>query len=95
MDDNKEVSIRVATILKIEVLEKLESEKDGVELNEGYQFEVDGPIPQLADAIAKMAFEMDKEETLGNKGGGAFLALVAEYYKNLTEGGTSNETTRV
>ena len=85
-----EVSIRVSTILKIEVLEQLTPSEDGVELNEGYQFEVNGPIPQLADGIAKMALEMDKEPTLGNKGGGAFLALITEYYNLLKEGGKAS-----
>jgi len=84
---NNEVSIRVSTILKIEVLEQLTPSEDGVELNEGYQFEINGPIPQLADGIAKMAFEMDKDSDLGIKGGGAFLALIAEYYQRLREGG--------
>lgn len=82
-----EVSVRTATILKIDVLEQLTPVKEGMELNEGYQFELDGSIPQVADGIAKMAFEMDRDNDFGIKGGGAFIALIAEYYKKLVEGG--------
>lgn len=92
MDD---VSVRKATILKIDVIEQLTPDEKGVELNEGYEFEVNGALPQLADGIAKMAYEMDKDQEFGTKGGGAFLALIAEYYKKLNEGGKQDETARL
>jgi len=95
MDEMKEVSTRTTTILTIEALEQLTPGEEGVELNEGYQYEVKGSIPQLADAIAKLAHEMDKDKDMGTKGGGAFLALIAQYYKTLDEGGTQNETARL
>jgi len=90
-----EVSTRKVNILKIDVIEQLTPSEQGVELNEGYEFEVNGAIPQLADGIAKMAFEMDRDKDFGTKGGGAFIALIAEYYRKLSEGGKQSETTRL
>lgn len=73
---------RTKRILEIKVLEVLVPQEDGVELNEGYTFEIDGSLPQLADGIAKMMLELDKDSDLGEKAGGAFLTLVTQYYNN-------------
>ena len=70
-------------VLNIKVIEKLTPDDEGVNLNEGYEYDVNGTIPQLADGIAKMAIEMDKQPDLGDKAGGAFLALVEQYYLKL------------
>ena len=80
---NMEPVNRTSEILKISVLETLKPEEEGIELNEGYTYEVNGSIPQLADGLAKMAVEMDKQPDLGDKAGGAFLALVQQYYIKL------------
>lgn len=71
---------RTTKILEIRVLELLKPEKEGVELNEGYEYEINGSIPQLADGIAKMLIQMDKDKDFGKKGGNAFLTLITEYY---------------
>ena len=80
---NMEPVNRTSEILKISVLETLKPEEEGIELNEGYTYEVNGSIPQLADGLAKMPIEMDKQPDLGDKAGGAFLALVQQYYMKL------------
>lgn len=78
---------RKLQILKITALEILDPSEAGVELNEGYEFEVNGAIPQLADGIAKMLFEMDRDiESFGSDAGGAFLALIQQYYEMLKKG---------
>ena len=77
---------RTKLILEVRAIEKLDPTEEGMELNEGYQYEVNGSIPQLADGIAKMALEMDKDENLGEAAGGAFLELVNQYYQKLKEG---------
>lgn len=75
-------AIRLRELLTIHVQEKLSVDKKGLELNEGYQFEVNGALPELADGIAKLAIEMEKAG-FGDKSGDYFLALVNEYYKRL------------
>ena len=80
---NMDPVTRTNTILNIKVIEKLTPDDEGVNLNEGYEYDVNGTIPQLADGIAKMAIEMDKQPDLGDKAGGAFLALVEQYYLKL------------
>lgn len=88
MDDikNTQTVTRTKQILEIKTVERLEPTDEGMDLNEGYEYEIDGSIPQLADGLAKMAIEMDKDPDLGEKAGGAFLALVLEYYNKLLEG---------
>ena len=76
---------RRARILEIDAIESLTPDENGVELNEGYEYYVDGSLPQLADSIAKLALELDKDASMGESGGAAFLALVAQYYTKLKE----------
>lgn len=73
-------SIRTKTILSIKTLEKLTPIEEGVELNEGYEFETNGALPEIADGIAKMANELDKMKELGENAGSYFLQLVSDYY---------------
>lgn len=80
-------SKRTSVILEIKVVESLERVEEGYDLNEGYEYEVSGSIPQLADGIAKMIHEMDKDEQFGDLGGQAFLELINQYYYKLKEGG--------
>lgn len=67
-------------ILEVQAIEILTPQEEGVELNEGYDYKVDGAIPELADSLAKLAVEMDKDPELGEKAGGAFLNLIQQYY---------------
>lgn len=81
---------RTHPILLIErrrAFEPIEGEDGKVDLNEGYKYSVDAPIPEIADAIAKMALEMDKMAELGEGAGGGFIALITEFHRKLKEGG--------
>lgn len=84
-----EASIRTHTILVIKRRRSFDVKSDDdskVELNEGYDFDVDAPIAEIADGLAKMAIEMDKMIDLGEEAGGAFIQLIAEFYKKLKGG---------
>ena len=84
-----EASIRTHNILVVKRRRSFDVKSDDdskVELNEGYDFEVDAPIAEIADGLAKMAIEMDKMTELGEEAGGAFIQLVAEFYKKLKGG---------
>ena len=89
-----ETSTRLKTILTIQAVEVLEPTKAGMQLNEGYQFEVDGAFPEIADAIAKMAAAMDNDPEFGDKSGHLFITLINQYYES-ARGGDEGETTRV
>ena len=67
-------SKRTKTILVVRSLEQLNPTKKGLELNVGYEFEVDGPLPEVADGIAKMAKELDKMQ--GESAGAYFVELI-------------------
>lgn len=75
-------NIEILTVTSIETLTAIE---EGVELTEGYTYDVHGSIPQLADSIAKLAIEFDKE--FGDGAGSAFLALMHQYYETNKEKG--------
>lgn len=75
--------IKPKTLLVIQSKPVLSAKKKGVELNEGYDFSVDGAIPEIADAIAKFALELPKNG-FGPDSGSYFITLVGEYYKKLT-----------
>ena len=80
---NMEPVDRTHTILNIKVVEKLTPEDEGVDLNEGYEYDLNGSIPQIADGLAKMFIEMDKQEDMGQDAGGALLNLIEQYYLKL------------
>lgn len=81
-----ETVTRTKLILEVRAVENLDPTEEGMELNEGYQYEVNGSLPQLADGIAKMAIEMNKDSDLGENAGGVFLELITQYYRKLQEG---------
>lgn len=72
-------SKRTKTILVVKSLEVLEPKEEGMELNVGYEFEVDGPLPEVADGIAKMAKELDKMQ--GESAGAYFVELIRQFYE--------------
>jgi hypothetical protein len=76
---------RVTPILVINSLERLSPDKDGMEVTEGYTFELNGSVPHAADGIAKMALEMDKDPDFGDNGGQFFLSLIARAYEEAQE----------
>lgn len=71
---------RAKVILEVKALELLDEVDDGIELNEGYEFTVNGSIPQIADGIAKLALAMNEQVDMGKNAGEAFLSLILEYY---------------
>ena len=82
-----ENNTRLKKICEIYSVEILAPTEEGVELNEGYRYEVNGSLPQLADSIAKMAIEFDNNnDTLGESAGNIFIGLIVEYYNRLKGG---------
>lgn len=73
-----ETILTIITRPKIEVTEKA----DGVMINEGYDFKVNGAIPQLADAIAKLALELPKQG-LGENSDDGFIHYINLFYSQL------------
>lgn len=74
------------TLLVIKSRPKLSVAEDdsGMELNDGYEFEVDGAVPEIADAIAKFAKELPKNG-FGEKSDRYFITLISEYFSKLVE----------
>lgn len=74
---------RDKVILQITARNAIDAQEDGVYLNEGYSFSINGSIPQFADALAKMLIEMNKDPEFGEKAGDNFLTLLDQYYQRL------------
>lgn len=72
-------------ILQVEAKETLIPGNEGVFLNEGYSYELDGSIPQIADSIAKLAIQLDLDTTLGDNAGQMFINLIEQYYIKTTQ----------
>lgn len=81
-EDNK---LTAKTILVIQSRPKLSVSDDdsGMELNEGYEFEVNAALPELADGIAKLAYELEPNG-FGEGSGGYFISLINEYFRKLS-----------
>lgn len=73
-----ETILTITTKPKIEVTE----EAEGVMINEGYDFNVNGAIPQLADAIAKLAVELPKNG-FGENSDDGFIHYINLFYSKL------------
>lgn len=78
---NMKPATRKKRICEIDSIENLSPTKEGVELNEGYDYSINGSIPQLADSIAKLAIEFDKNQDMGEKAGEMFITLIVHYYE--------------
>ena len=73
------------TILVIKSKPKLSlDENDDVTLNEGYEFDVNGAIPEIADAIAKFALELPKNGQGENSDTG-FIQYINLFFSQLKE----------
>lgn len=73
------------TILVIKSKPKLSlDENDEVTLNEGFEFEVDAAIPEIADAIAKLALELPKNGQGENSDTG-FIQYINLFFSQLKE----------
>lgn len=83
VEDNQ---LEAKTILVIKARPKLSVAKDdsGIELNDGYEFEVDGAVPEIADGIAKFAAELPKNG-FGETSDRYFIQLISEYFNKLKQ----------
>ena len=59
-------------------------EETGLELNDGYEFEVDGAVPEIADAIAKFAIELPNNG-FGEDSDTYFITLISQYFEKLKQ----------
>ena len=78
INKNKE---RSSELLIIKRVETLDPTNEGLELNQGYTFAVDGPLPEVADGIAKMAQELDRMDGMDKNSGAYFIELICQFYK--------------
>lgn len=62
----------------------VDEEKTGLELNDGYEFDVDGAVPEIADAIAKFAIELPKNG-FGEDSDTYFITLISQYFEKLKQ----------
>ena len=80
-EDNQ---LKAKTLLVIKSRPKLSVAEDdsGMELNDGYEFDVNGAIPEIADGIAKFAKELPNNG-FGENSDRAFITLITEYFNKL------------
>lgn len=65
-------------ILSIERKFSIEKTKKNVTMNDGYNYVLNAHPIEIADAIAKLAIELDKMES--EKSGELFICLITKYY---------------
>lgn len=77
--------LKPTTILVIKSRPILKAIDKGMELNEGYDFEVNGALPEIADGIAKFAIALESLEDngFGEKSGAYFISLINDYFNKL------------
>lgn len=82
----KDEGMKPHTILTIKRKPKLTVTEDetGLELNDGYDFEVDAAVPEIADGIAKFAKELPNNG-FGKDSDRYFIHLICEYFNKLNE----------
>lgn len=80
--DESEKDRDIKPLLVIKTKPILKATKKGAELNDGYDFEVNGAIPELADGIAKFAKELEPNG-FGKGSGKYFVALITQYFEQL------------
>lgn len=73
-------------ILQIFAKDSVNNTEEGLELNNGYEFNVDSTLPEVADGLSKMAIELDKDKSLGENAGSYFLKLVLDFYNKNKQG---------
>ena len=81
---DEENKLPTKTLLVIKSRPKLSVADDdsGMELNDGYEFEVNGALPEVADGIAKFAHELEVNG-FGENAGRYFIGLIAQYFDKL------------
>ena len=63
----------------------IDASKKGILLNDGYTYDVNGSIPEIADAIAKFAIELPKNG-FGEQSDTMFIQLIRNYYDKIKQG---------
>lgn len=81
----EENQLKPETIFVINRRPNLTESEDGkgIELNDGYDYSLNSPLPELADAIAKFAMELPKQN-IGEGSDKYFIQLVNEYFNRLS-----------
>lgn len=79
-ESNKEANSKTILVIKTKPIFK--ATKKGAQLNDGYEFEVNGALPEIADGIAKFAFELEKNG-FGKNSGPYFVSLISDYFNRL------------
>lgn len=80
--DANEDMLKSKTILVIKTKPVLKAENKGISLNDGYEFEVNGALPEIADGIAKFAKELEPNG-FGPNSGRYFVGLIQQYFDKL------------
>lgn len=83
---NVEHQLKAKTLLTIRVRPKLTvaDNDEGMELNDGYEFDLNGALPEVADAIAKFAKELPNNDC-GENSDTYFISLIQQYFQKLKE----------
>lgn len=76
----EKTKIEDKTLLVIKSHPSLNTNKDGIEVNEGYDFETDGALPEVAHGVAMFAVELEKNG-YGKDSGAYFVYLIGEYFR--------------
>ena len=76
---------RFKEVLTIKAREVLKPNEDGYYLEDGYTYDINCALPELAIAFSVMLTEMDKDTDFGDKTGAMLLFLINENYKNANE----------
>ena len=81
-DAASEDTLKAKTILVIKSKPILKIENKGASLNDGYEFEVNGALPEIADGIAKFAKELPNQGC-GEGSDRYFINLIGQYFDKL------------
>ena len=68
-------------LLTIKTFPHLDETKEGILLNDGYAFDVDGSLPEVADAIVKFAMELPANG-FGEGSDKFFIELINTFYND-------------
>lgn len=71
---------RTVKILEVRKHEYVDLKQEGVEINGGYEYDLNGNLAEVADGLAKLAIEMDKDKSMGDNAGGYFITLISQFY---------------
>lgn len=81
---NDNMKTETIFIIRRRPLLKVANNGKGMELNEGYDYELNSALPELADAIAKFAIELPKQG-IGKDSDKYFIQLINNYFSRLVD----------